>query len=228
MKDVLGKAINDHYHQAQPADLWIHNQYGPQELMPVEAYFRDEDDMPDLEWVALNECRGSVLDIGAGAGSHALELQKRGYDVTAMDISPLAAGVMIQRGVIKTVVADIFEYSNETYDTLLLLMNGIGLAGTVGNLIRLLEHLKTLLNKGGQILFDSSDVAYVYEGDLPKDRYHGEIKYQYEYKGERTDWFDWLYIGEHTLNGIVANLGFDMEVLYEDEFGQYLTKLTLS
>ncbi len=228
MKDVLGQAIHDHYHQLTPAKLWINNRYGPKEEMPVDVYFRDEDDMPDLEWVALNECRGNVLDVGAGAGSHALELQNRGYDVLAMDISPLAVAVMKERGVKETCADDIFKYSGRQFDTILLLMNGIGLAGTVDGLSKLLEQLKTLLAKGGQIIFDSSDVAYLYEGDLPTDRYHGEITYQYEYKGQRTDEFNWLYIDEQRLTAIVAEHGFDVEVLYEDEHGQYLTRLTLA
>ncbi len=194
----------------------------------MDTYFREEDDMPDLEWVALNECLGTVLDVGAGAGSHALELQNRGYEVVAMDISPLAVAVMKERGVKETTVDDIFKFSGHQFDTILLLMNGIGLAGTIDGLSKLLEHLKTLLAKGGQIIFDSSDVAYLYEGDLPTDRYHGEISYQYEYKGQRTEEFNWLYIDEQKLTGIVAQHGFDMEVLYEDEHGQYLTRLTIA
>ena len=226
MNDVLGRALHDYYYQSEQAELWIHNLYGPKELMPVEAYFRDEDDMPDLEWVALNECRGKVLDIGAGAGSHALELQNRGFEVTAMDISPLAVEVMQKRGVKDAIVHDIYTYNNQQYDTLLLLMNGIGLAGTIATLKELLLHLKTMLVNGGQLLFDSSDVAYLYEGKLPETGYHGEIKYQYEYKNQKSEWFNWLYVDEKTLTGIAAETGWDMEVLYEDEYGQYLSRFT--
>src|SRR5579875_3682175 len=132
MSDILGQAVHAYYHQQKPHyKLWIHNRYGPKEEMPVETYFRDEDDMPDLEWLALNECRGTVLDIGAGAGSHALLLQERGFDVTAIEISPLSIEVMRQRGVKNIIEGDVFKYSEQQYDTLLLLMNGIGLAGTV-------------------------------------------------------------------------------------------------
>ncbi|MVN91881.1 class I SAM-dependent methyltransferase [Mucilaginibacter aquatilis] len=226
MNDVLGRALHDYYHNNLASELWIHNLYGPKELMPIEAYFRDEDDMPDLEWVALNECKGTVLDVGAGAGSHALELQKRGYEVTAMDISPLAVEVIKARGIKDALTADIFTYDGKKYDTLLLLMNGIGLAGTMKILKDLLLHLKSLLNEGGQLLFDSSDVAYLYEGKLPDGGYHGEIKYQYEYKNQKGEWFTWLYIDEQSLIKIAAECGFNMEVLYEDEYGQYLSRLT--
>lgn len=228
MVDLLGQAIFDHYHQLIPDTLWINNQYGPKEEMPVDTFFRNVDDMPDLELFAINECKGKVLDIGSGAGSHALLLQDRGVDVTAIDISPLAVQVMQQRGVKKAFEADIYTYHPGKFDTLLLLMNGIGLAGDLDGLKMLLIHLKSLLNPGGQILFDSSDVAYLYEGKIPSDKYYGEIAYQYQYKQLKTDWFKWLYIDEQTLTIIANEAGFDVNVLVEDEYDQYLVRLTQS
>jgi SAM-dependent methyltransferase len=225
MNDVLGQAIFDYYRKLPAGKLWINNKYGPKEEMPIATYFRGEDDMPDIEWMALEQCRGKVLDIGAGAGSHALLLQQQGLNVTAIDISPLCVKTMQQRGVNKAIEADIFTYQAK-YDTLLLVMNGIGLAGTLTGLKDLLIHLKTLLNKGGQLLFDSSDIAYLYEGKLPQQGYYGEIQYQYEYKKLKTEWFNWLYIDEHTLQQIAIETGYSMEVLIEDEFGQYLVRLT--
>ena len=112
--------------------------------------------------------------------------------------------------------------------SLLLLMNGIGLTGTLGNLKVFLQHIKLLLNPGGQILFDSSDIAYLYEDGVPEKGYYGELLYQYQYNHQKTDWFHWLYIDEKTLEPIVNEAGFDMEVLLEDEFKQYLVRLTLS
>ncbi|GAA4316348.1 class I SAM-dependent methyltransferase [Mucilaginibacter gynuensis] len=225
MKDILGQAIYDRYHKLSKHKLWIHNQYGPKEEMPVSTYFRKEDDLPDLEWHALNECRGKTLDIGAGAGSHSLELQNRGMDITALDISPLAVEVMRKRGLQQAIEADIFTYTGPKYDTLLLLMNGIGLTGSLENLANFLQYAKTLLAPGGQLLFDSSDIAYLYEGNPPQDRYYGEIKYQYEYKGKKTDWFNWLYVDEHTLTDVAKKTGWSTDILVDDEYGQYLARL---
>jgi SAM-dependent methyltransferase len=228
MKDILGQAIHNHYHKKPSHKLWINNQYGPKEEMPIETYFRDEDDMPDIEWLALNECRGEVLDIGAGAGSHALVLQERGFDVTALEISGFAVEVMQARGVKKVVTANIFQYTGPKYDTLLLLMNGIGLTGTLTNLKTFLQHVKTLLHQGGQLLFDSSDIAYLYEGNLPDTgKYYGELSYQYQYNRQTTDWFPWLYVDEKTLIAVAEEAGYDMEVLLEDEYQQYLVRLTV-
>lgn len=226
MVDVLGQAIFDHYHQLPPSTLWIHNQYGPKEEMPIDTFFRGADDMPDLELFAINECQGKVLDIGAGAGSHALLLQDKGVDITAIDISTLGVQVMQERGVKKAFEADIYTYYPGKFDTLLLLMNGIGLAGTLDGLKTLLTHFKSLLNPGGQILFDSSDINYLYEGTLPQNKYYGEIAYQYQYKHLQTDWFKWLYIDEQTLTLIANEVGFDVNILVEDDYDQYLACLT--
>lgn len=195
--------------------------------MPVETYFRDEEDMPDIEWLALEQSQGRVLDIGAGAGSHALLLQHQKLDVTAIDISPLSIQVMKARGVEQALEANIYKFNQGKFDTLLLLMNGIGLAATLEGLKLLLGHLKTLINDGGQILFDSSDVAYLYEGNLPGHVYYGEIQYQYEYSSLKSEWFSWLYVDENTMKTLAEESGFMMEVLLEDENGQYLARLTI-
>jgi len=228
MQDVLGQALWDYYHHLKPPKLWIHNKYGRKEDMPLDIYFRDEKDMPELELIALKACKGKVLDIGAGAGSHALLLQKK-LDVTALEVSPKAVEIMQQRGVNKVINEDIFQFNKERFDTLLLLMNGIGLCGTINKLKQFLEHAKQLINKDGQLIFDSSDVAYLYKGNLPKgDAYYGEISYQYEYKKQKKEWFKWLYVDKQTLTTIADEEGWNVQILYEDEYDQYLAKLCLA
>jgi SAM-dependent methyltransferase len=227
MKDALGQALWDYYHKQRPAKLWICNNYGPKEEMPVKIYFRKEADMPELELKAIEHCRGAVLDIGAGAGSHALLLQQKGCDVTALDISPKAAEVMGQRGVKKVIVSDIFLFGNQQFDTLLLLMNGIGLAGTITRLRILLQHLKEILLPGGQVICDSSDIAYLYEGKMPNaTNYYGEIAYEYGYKGTKSGWFKWVYVDKSTLAHIARQEGWATELLFEDGNDQYLVRLT--
>ncbi len=228
MNDVLGHAIFDFHCNAQGrAKLWIHNTYGPKEEMPVETYFRSEADMPKLELTAINACKGKILDVGAGAGSHAHLLQLKGADVTAMDISPKAAEVMKLRGVKNVIAEDIFLYSEKKFNTVLLLMNGIGLVGTIDGLRLFLQHAKNLLLPGGQLLFDSSDIAYLYESNIPKGKYYGEVLYAYHYKHIKSGWFSWLYIDKKTLTKIAVEEGWEMQVLFEDGFDQYLAKLSI-
>ena len=228
MIDLPGLAIADHYFYTKPAKLWVEDLFGPKVEMPLLTYFRSEHNLPTLEQIALKECRGSVLDIGAAAGSHALILQDHGFEVTALDISPASIEVALQRGVEQVLCADIFSLKDVQYDSLLLLMNGIGLAGTIDGLKRFLVHAKTLLNPGGQLLFDSSDVAYMYDDGIPDlPHYYGEVQCRYRYKRLKTDWFTWLYIDQQMLQTIATELGWKMELLYEDGDDQYLVRLTL-
>lgn len=224
--DLPGEAIADFHFGNSPGKLWVYDDVGPRVEMDIAVYFRDRDAMPELERLALNACRGTVLDIGAGAGSHALALQQAGIDVTALEISPASVRVMKDRGIRNALQEDIFTYGGARYDTLLLLMNGIGLAGDLDGLRALLRKLQTLLNPGGQLLFDSSDVAYLFEdGLLPDDRYYGEIHCQYGYKRQQTSVFSWLYIDFDTLNRIATAEGWRCEKLFDDGNDQFLVRL---
>jgi SAM-dependent methyltransferase len=234
-KDVLGQAMADYYQTLIDGTtftgrLWVHNdnKHGRKARMPVETYFRNSDEMPELEWVALQQCRGRILDIGAGAGSHSLALQQLGQDVTALEISPGAAEVIDARGVRKIICQDFFTLPVEagrTYDTLLLMMNGIGLSGTLEGLRVFLRKARLLLRPGGQLVFDSTDVAYLYDGNPPTTLpYYGEIRYQYEYRRQRSDWFNWLFIDHKSLTDLAASEGWTTEIVFEDKFGQYLAK----
>lgn len=229
MTDVLGRALREHFFDGAKYKLWVHDRIGPRMEMQVPVYFRNYESMPEGEQLALDLCYGRILDVGAGAGSHSLELQNRGADVTALDISAGAVDVMRERGLEKVVQADVFDLKGQTFDTLLLLMNGIGLTGSIGGLHRFLVRAKKLIKKGGQLLFDSSDVAYLYEDGepMPKDRYYGEIDCCYEYRREKSEWFTWLYIDRDQLREIASATGWKMELLTEDETGQYLVRLSL-
>ena len=89
--------------------------------------------------------------------------------------------------------------------------------------------LKDLIKPNGQVIFDSSDIAYLYE-DMPKpqNQYYGEVLYQYEYKGEKGDWFNWIYIDEETIKRTAKETGWDTEMIFDDGEDQYLVKLTLA
>lgn len=149
-----------------------------------------------------------------------------GLTVTALDISPLNAEVMRERGVQKVMASDIYQYRTETFDTLLLLMNGIGLCGSLSGFRKLLKHAEKLLLPGGKLLFDSSDIAYLYEeSGVPSHQYYGEFRCRYKYKKMQTEWFSWLYIDFWTMSDIASSLGWQASLIYEDEHNQYLAEL---
>lgn len=227
--DVFGEALKDQYTKPPAETLWVHNSYDEPEEMPVDIYFRDENEMPELELKALALCKGKVLDVGAGVGSHALVLQGRGFDVTGMDISAPAVTIMKQRGLKQAIEGNILTYKGGTYDTLLFMMNGIGLTGSIPGLKAFLKQVKGLLNPGGQLVFDSSDLSYLYqEVAFPLNGYYGEVSFRYEYKSIKGNWFKWIYVDQKTLKGIAREQGWSTEIIFEDENDQYLARLTIA
>lgn len=224
--DLPGIAILDYYNKKVTHRLYVHDKFGPRTEMPISMYFRQLRQMPELEQFAIASCEGSILDIGAGAGSHALELQNQGREITALEISPAACEVMQKRGVKKVICDDFFKTNfREKYDSLLLLMNGIGLCANLLGLKRFLQQAKTILKEDGKIICDSCDIAYMYDGiGFPK-KYYGEASVRYEYKGEFTDWFQWLYLDPATFEIVAAECGWEFEVLKEDDSDQYLAEL---
>jgi len=190
--------------------------------------------MPELEQLALKKSKGKILDIGCGAGSHALYLQEKNLDVTAIDISPKAIEACQLRGVKKVQLLNVLDLKDQQYDTLLLLMNGTGIFGRLIHITRYLEHLKRLLTPTGQILIDSSDLIYMFDEDedggkwIPMDNkdYYGELVFQVHYKGETEDAFDWLYLDYNTLQNAAHGSGLECELVYEGENYEYLARLT--
>jgi precorrin-6B methylase 2 len=226
--DVFGEALKDEFLNGGAETLWLYNSYDVPEEMPVDIFFRNEEDMSDLEYKALEMCWGKVLDIGAGAGSHALELQAKGLDVTALDSSPAAISIMKDRGVLNIVEQDLNSFNETGFDTILLLMNGIGITGSLEGLKKFLTKAKNMISAEGQLVFDSSDISYLYkEISKPADQYYGEISYQYQYKDQKGDWFNWLYIDEQTLTALAQECGWNCEIILDDGQDQYLAQLTL-
>lgn len=227
--DIYGIALKDFFEGAPKETVWLHNTYDEPETMPIDVFFRSIEDMPELEVIAMQNCRGKVLDVGAGVGSHALILQERpDLNVTALDSSHEACVIMRKRGV-KNVIETIFpDKSLGKFDTLLFLMNGIGLTGTIKNLKKFLQEARNYLNEGGQLLFDSSDIAYLYDQgiELPIAHYYGEVQYCYEYKFQKGNWFKWLFIDKNTLKKLAEETGWHFNLLYEDGNDQYLVSLT--
>ena len=234
MADVFGMAVNDYQNGHYTEDIKTYSSLDEEDVIPVSYLFRTFDEMPKIEQKALQLAHGKVLDIGAGAGNHALYLQNKGLDVTALDHSGGCITVCRQRGVKSTILSNILDYSEERYDTMLLLMNGVGLAGKLKNLSRFLQHLASLLQPNGQVLLDSSDIVYMFEQDedggywIPDNgTYYGEVAFEMEYKGHKSKPFDWIYVDINTLRNACESNGFNCELVISGEHYDYLAKLTL-
>ena len=235
MKDLFGKAILDFQTNNSPEDLITETTISEEDEMSVAYLFRDFSGMPKLEQQALQLSKGKVLDVGCGAGSHSLFLQKeKNLEVTAIDISKNAVQACRLRGISDVFEIDILEFNSiEKFETILLLMNGTGLFGKLEHASKYLQKLKSLLAKNGQILIDSSDIIYMFDEDedggkwISGDAYYGELEFTISYKGEKEAPFPWLYMDYNTLqNAAIAN-GLKCELVLEGEHFDYLARLSI-
>ena len=236
--DVFGKALQEYQQGFTAARLTTYLQIPGytrpiKDTLPVSYLFRGFNEMSELEKKALGHCRGKILDIGCGAGSHSLFLQQQGMDITSLDVSELAVQTCRARGLKKVVHRGLLDYNGIKFDTLLLLMNGIGVAGRLSDLQGFLDHLKSLLDKKGQVLLDSSDIKYMYQDDedssfhIPAGPpYYGEGEFVVEYKGEKSHKFPWLYLDYSRLEKAAASRGMKCELLFPGDHYDYLARLS--
>lgn len=232
--DPMGAAISDYFNLHKADRLRVLSSQFDEDEIPVKQLFRSFQSMPMLERTALKLAKGRILDVGAGSGCHALALQQMEKEVCAIDISPLSVEVMKQRGVNDIRLINIFDETfTETFDTILMLMNGAGIIGRLCHMPDFFQRMKRILRPGGCILMDSSDLRYLFEEedgsiviDLAAD-YYGEIDFQMHYKDIKGESFDWLYIDFQTLSLYAAECGFNAELIKEGKHYDYLAKLSL-
>jgi len=245
-KDPMGSALKAYQENGKADKIRVFSsQFDEDEMLPKDL-FRSFSQMPELEKEALLRAHGRILDVGAGSGCHALALQnlidKNDKDaasetvpksVTAIDHSPLSVEVMKKRGIQDARAINLFDPTfTEAFDTILLLMNGAGIAGRIAQLPRFFQRLNNLLAPNGQIFMDSSDLKFLFEEedgsyyiDLAGD-YYGEVDFQMQYQEIKGDLFYWLYIDFQTLSLYASQCGFQCELITEGEHYNYLARLT--
>ena len=250
----MGRAIAEYWKNKTAERLRVFSPMFEEDEIPLSTLFRSYEDMPEIERKALDMAKGRILDVGAASGCHSLVLQERGLDVTAIDISPLSVETMKERGVKKVLEQDFFTLEGQTmeqrepssllewpsrdrvrrsqYDTILMLMNGIGIVGTLERMPEFFKQLDTILASGGQVLCDSSDISYVFETEdgiieLPDDMgYYGEHSFRMQYKDTIGEPFDWLYIDADTLKEKAGRYGYAVEVVAVGEHYDFLARIT--
>jgi SAM-dependent methyltransferase len=231
--DPMGAAIYDFHRNGSADVLKVYSSDFDDDEIPVADLFREYEEMPYIERVALDMAEGKVLDVGAGSGCHSLALAKAGKESVAIDISPLSVEVMRERGVDARLVNLYDESFAEKFDTVLMLMNGTGIIGTLENMDTFFTRIRQLLNPDGCVLIDSSDLRYLFEeedGSLMidlADDYYGLVDYQMQYKEVLGEPFDWLYVDFDTLAYYAEENGFKAEMVANGEHYDYLARLTV-
>lgn len=231
--DIFGNAIRHYFETGDKTCIIVHSPDFDDDEIEVSYLFRNFKEMPILEKEALQKCNGKVLDVGCGAGSHALFLQQESScNVYAIDISPGAVDVAKKRGLNHALIQDFYELKNQQYDTLLFLMNGSGIIGKLENFDAFFTQCKTLLSPNGKILMDSTELSYLFDEEEdggiwvdPDEPYYGEMRFRMSYAGESSSEFDWLYVGFSLLQLAAEKNGYSCRKIMEGAHYDYLAEL---
>ncbi len=231
MKDLLGRAILDYQIQKKPVFVDTCTTHTDWDELDIAYFFRAYKDMPTIEQKALDLCKGKTLDVGCGAGSHALYLQEKKYDYTAIDISPKSVEACKNRGLLNVNCQNLLNV-DEKYDTMLMLMNGTGIFQTLDQISKYLQHIKKLLTDNGQMLIDSSDLIYLFDEDedgskwVPyAGKYYGELDFTIRYQDDEET-LPWLYLDFNTLSNACMANDLYCELIVEGENYDYLARIT--
>lgn len=233
-QDPIGKAVQDYLAGIRDESILVRTDIAEDETLDPSYFFRNFEQMPVQEQEALKRCKGKILDIGAGAGAHSIWLQEQGFEVCSIDISPLSCETMQKRGLKNVICSDVYHLTDQKFDTILLLMNGAGVAQTLPGLPVLLNHLKSLLTTDGRILADSSDLLYLFTDengeswiDIGSGSYYGEMEYQLSYGKIKGKKFPWLFVDPATFTEHAEKCGFTVVDQMMGAHFDYLIEIAL-
>jgi len=130
----------------------------------------------------------------------------------------------------KVLHESLFSLGQENFDTLLMLMNGIGICGTIEGLNYFFQYARDLLAPGGQIIADSTDISGGFTclplaGGDSEASYYGETQFSMSYKKVVGDPFDWLYIDYATLCFYAEFHGWRCRQIVLGPDGKYLARI---
>ncbi len=219
-QDAFGQMIWTYYREGEASEI-VERDDGFINCMPAGGYFLDFKDWSSIEQKAMQFAKGKILDIGSGAGRHSLYLQKKGFDVLAIDISPLALKVCRLRGLQKTKLLPIEEirFKPNSFDTIMMMGGNFGLFGNHNKAKILLRRFHMMTTKDALILAESREP---YKTDNPdhlnyhkmnrqKGRMSGQVKIRIRYRKHIGKWFDYLMVSQEEMRQILSGTGWKIK-----------------
>ncbi len=219
--DAYGHLIHD-YHRGTEAQEIVEREDG---LINASsgpaAYFAEYRDWPKHQQDAVDLARGRVLDIGCGAGRHALYLQKKGLEVVGIDLSPLAIRTCRERGLRDARVLSITQVDSRlgSFDTILMMGSNFGLFGSMKRARWLLRRFRSITSDNALVVAESADVhatdrphhlAY-HRANRRRGRMPGQLRLRVRYQTYIGAWFDYLKVSRAEMRQVVAGTGWQVE-----------------
>ena len=221
-EDAYGHEIYDHFMGKGDFEIVERDDgYVCASVFGPKVYLAEYKAWPPPEQEAMAHVRGRVLDIGCGAGRHALYLQEKGFEALGMDNSPLAIKTCKLRGLQKARVMSITGLSSKlgTFDTILMMGNNFGLFGSFKRARWLLRRFKKMTSADARIIaqstdpYDTTEPCHVQYHGLNKQRGRmgGQLRIRVRYKKYATPWFDYLLVSREEMKDILADTGWEIE-----------------
>ena len=230
-QDAYGHSLYD-YSKGKAEFQVLERDDGQVDVDRLKGYFSPYKDWPLLERQAMRYVRGRVLDIGCGAGRHALYLQDKGLEVVGIDNSPLVVQVCRERGLrdVRIVPVNQISTSLGAFDTILMMGNNFGLCGSFEGARRLLGKFSRVTSEKGRIIAATNDVyqtddpmhlAY-HEQNRKRGRMAGQIRLRVRYRNYATPWIDYLMVSREELEQILDGSGWRIKKIIESGTSLYI------
>ena len=230
-EDAFGHALLD-AQQGKEVDEIVERDDGYFDTLSTKGYFSDYEAWSKIEQKAMQFVKGRVLDIGCGAGRHALYLQKKGFDVLGIDISPLVLDVCRKRGLkkLKLMPIESIDFKPNSFDTILMMGNNFGLLNNLEKAKRLLKRFYRITGKDALIIASTSDP---YKTDNPahlkyhemnkqKGRMSGQVRIRVRYQKYKGRWFDYLLVSKEEMTNILSNTGWKIKKFLDTRDPAYI------
>ncbi|MDH5447397.1 MAG: class I SAM-dependent methyltransferase [Candidatus Bathyarchaeota archaeon] len=230
-EDAFGQKLWVAYKGNQVFEI-VERNNGYIDAMSLKGYFSDYGDWHPIEQKAMEFVQGRILDIGCGAGRHSLYLQKKGFDVLGIDISPLAIKICKLKGLKKAKVMSIEDgnFQPNSFDTIIMMGNNFGLFGSFKKARRLLKRFHKMTSESALIIASTRDPyktdnpAHLEYHDLnkKKGRMGGQVRIRSRFREYVGRWFDYLMVSKEEMREILKETGWKVKQFIDSEDAQYV------
>lgn len=236
--DAYGEQLLEQYHSQTPSAELIERDDGCIDFgSEAGLYFTEYEKWSPGEREAIALAAGRILDIGCGAGRHALYLQEKGFDVTGIDNSSGAIEVCRARGLKKAFVRpieNVHEFPENYFDTILMFGNNFGLFGSPENAPAILEKFSRITAPAARIIaqtrnpYLTDDLAHLkyHEFNCRRGRLPGQLTLRVRYGETASDWFDYLFVSPEEMSEIFKDTGWQIERFILPEKANYFAVIS--
>ena len=231
-RDAFGQELWAYYFKGQDICEIIERDDGYfSSYQSPKIYFSEYPDWPIIEQKAMDFVKGRVLDIGCGAGRHALYLQQKGFSVVGVDSSPLAVKVCKLRGLkkVKVVSLEDLTFKPNTFGTILMLGGNFGLMGNPKKARRLFKKLRRVTTKNAIIIAETRDP---YNTDNPlhleyhrlnrtRGRLSGETRIRVRFEKTATKWIEYLMVSKEEMEQLINGTGWKISRFIDSKNAGY-------